>query len=143
LAFFRHFRRALAECFRLHFFSAAARWEVPPAPLELPVPVRATVWGLPLAGSVIDNVPVRIPAPVGANATASWQEPAGATAGPLQRSEVIRKSPLAEIEEIASTRPDVFPRLMVCGEPTVPGVWEPNETDPGWQGPCVVGSVSQ
>jgi hypothetical protein len=37
--------------------------------LASPVPLRVTVWGLPEALSVIVNVPVRVPAAVGVNAT--------------------------------------------------------------------------
>ena len=35
----------------------------------VPVPLRETVWGLPVASSVTDNSPTRIPPCVGLNAT--------------------------------------------------------------------------
>jgi hypothetical protein len=35
----------------------------------VPVPVRLTVWGLPAALSLIDNVPVRVPLCVGLKVT--------------------------------------------------------------------------
>ena len=39
------------------------------SPTAVPLPLRATVCGLPLASSVTDRVPVRVPAAVGLKLT--------------------------------------------------------------------------
>jgi hypothetical protein len=44
----------------------------------LPVPIKATVRGLPAELSVIVNVPVRVPATVGVNVTCTGQVPPAA-----------------------------------------------------------------
>ncbi len=48
----------------------------------IPVPVRPTVWGLPLALSVIVMAPVRVPVAVGVNVTLIVQFPLAATDAP-------------------------------------------------------------
>jgi hypothetical protein len=48
----------------------------------IPVPVRPTVWGLPLALSEIVMAPVRVPIAVGVNVTLIVQLPLAATDAP-------------------------------------------------------------
>jgi hypothetical protein len=48
----------------------------------VPVPARVTVWGLPLASSVIDNEAVRLPLALGENATLMLQLLPAATEPP-------------------------------------------------------------
>jgi hypothetical protein len=61
------------------------------APVLVPVPVRVTVWGLPLALSVIVTEAVRFPLAVGVNVTLIVQLPAAATE--LPQVFVSAKSP--------------------------------------------------
>src|SRR5437899_529834 len=65
----------------------------------VPAPVRVTVWGLPSALSMIDNVPVRVPRCVGLNARSIVQlAPVARVA--VQLLDWMLKSPLATILEI-------------------------------------------
>jgi hypothetical protein len=60
---------------------------------EVAVPLRLTVWGLPLALSTRLTDPLREPAAVGVNATLSEQVLLAATEAPVQVSAVFEKSP--------------------------------------------------
>jgi hypothetical protein len=66
----------------------------------VPVPDKATVWGLPVALSVIVSAPVREPAAVGLNVTLMLQTPLAEMEVPQVL--VSRKSPVAAIPENVS-----------------------------------------
>ena len=83
-----------------------------------PVPVRAIVWGLPVALSVSVIVPVRLPAAVGAKAIAMEQwAPAGKEAPQVF---VCEKSPVAEILLMLSAAEPAFVSVTVCAGLAVP-----------------------
>ena len=54
-------------------------WDEAERATEDPVPVKATLWGEPLALSVMVSEPVRLPLVVGENVTLKVQLAAGAT----------------------------------------------------------------
>jgi hypothetical protein len=87
----------------------------------VPVPVKLTVWVLPVASlllSVTVNVPVRAPAAVGLKVTLMVQEPPAVTLLPqLLASE---KSPLMATLATASAAPPVLLRVTVCAALVVP-----------------------
>src|ERR1051326_8684049 len=68
---------------------------VNPTPGDVPVPDKATVWGLLLASSVIASVPVRVPVAVGVNVTLIVQLAPAKTEVPQVL--IWEKSPLVEM----------------------------------------------
>jgi hypothetical protein len=84
-----------------------------PATGAVPVPVRLTVCGLPLALSVIVRVPVRVPVAVGVKVTLIVQEPVAAT--PLAHVLVSEKSPLAATLAMVSVAVPVLLSVTGCG----------------------------
>ena len=101
-----------------------------------PVPVNATVCGLPLALSLIDRVPVRVPAAVGVNATASEHVPPAATELPQElvntKSELAVVPPLVMPAALIVRAADpVFDKVTVCAELVVCTVCAPKVNDGG------------
>src|SRR5436305_512601 len=88
------------------------------AVLVLPVPLRATLCGLPLAESVMVIAPVRVPDCVGVKLTEILQlAPALTLAGQLL---VCAKSPLAATPLIVSVEPPLLVRVTLCAALVVP-----------------------
>jgi hypothetical protein len=87
----------------------------------VPVPVKLTVWVLPVAPlllSVMVSVPVRVPAALGVKVTLMVQEPPAVTLLPqLLASE---KSPLMAMLATVSTALPVLLRVTVCAALVVP-----------------------
>lgn len=100
----------------------------------VPVPVNATVCGLPLALSVMVSVPMRVPVAVGVNVTLITQvfDPAvaGKVAGLIGHAPapvlVSAKSPEAAIELIVRAAVPVFVSVTVIAALVVPCTWLPN-----------------
>ena len=63
-------------------------------PTLMAVPLRATVWGLPMASSVKLSEALRLPTAVGVNVTLTLQVPLTATAAAVQVSALMAKSPV-------------------------------------------------
>jgi len=82
----------------------------------VPVPVKLTVWVLPVAPlllSVMVSVPVRVPAALGVKVTLMVQEPPAVTLLPqLLASE---KSPLMATLATESAKPPLLDRVTTCG----------------------------
>src|SRR5260221_6023947 len=78
----------------------------------IPVPVKATVCGLPPALSVTETAPVREPAAVGVKVTEIVQVPAAATEAP--QVFVWLKSPLAAIVVIVRAADPVLVSVTTC-----------------------------
>jgi len=77
----------------------------------VPVPVSATLCGLPEALLATETNPVRAPSAVGLNVTLMVQEPPAATVAPQEL--VCAKSPDAEMALRASGPVPVFDRVMI------------------------------
>jgi hypothetical protein len=90
----------------------------------VPVPVKATVRGLPGAPSLIVKAPVREPVNVGVNDTAIVQLSPMAMFVP--QAFVCAKSPLTEMAPIANGAFPVFERTTVCTLLVVPTSWFAN-----------------
>jgi hypothetical protein len=96
----------------------------------VPVPVSATVWGLPVALSVIVKVPVRIPVAVGVNVTliVQFAPAASGVAGGVIGQAVVpvlvsAKSPDAAMEMIVRGPVPVFVSVTVCAALVVFSSW--------------------
>lgn len=92
------------------------------APL-VPKPVNLAVCGLPAASSVIVNVPVRVPTPVGVNVTLTEQLVPAATVPQLL---VSAKSPAATMLETSSGALPASPSFIACGTLVVLISWAGN-----------------
>ena len=79
----------------------------------LPVPVSATVCGLPEALSAMLNIPLLVPAAVGLKVTLILQLPPAGTA--LPHALVSAKSPLAVMDVMLSTALPEFLKETACG----------------------------
>jgi hypothetical protein len=88
----------------------------------VPVPLRATDCGEPLALSVNVTAPVRAPVAVGIKVTAIMQLNPEATLVP--QVFVCAKSPVATIEPIVSAPVPEFLNVMACAGLVVPTVCE-------------------
>ncbi len=86
-----------------------------------PVPVRATVCGLPLALSVMVTAPVLTPPPAGLKATLRAQLALGATLEPQLL--VWEESPLAEMLAMLRVALPVLVRVTIWAGLAVPTVW--------------------
>jgi len=84
-----------------------------------PVPVSASVCGLPGALSVIVSVPVRAPDVAGSKKTPTEQLAPGATLLPQALSEP-KSEGLVVIEEIVTGLTPLFVMVTDCGSPEVP-----------------------
>ena len=69
----------------------------------VPVPLKATVWGLPAALSEKASEAVRAPAVEGVNVTATVHVPLGASVAPVHESALLAKS-LAFVPLIATLK---------------------------------------
>jgi hypothetical protein len=111
-----------------------------PVPLPLiwisvPIPVKATLCGLPAASSLIVRIPLLVPLAVGWKTTASEQVPPGASTVQLL---VWLKSPVTEVFETLSAMLPLLVKVMVCAalaevttaEPKSKVVAESNATAP-------------
>jgi len=78
----------------------------------IPVPVKATVCGLPPALSVTETAPVREPVAAGVKVTEIVHVPAAATEAPQVL--VWLKSPLAAIVVIVRAADPVLVRVTTC-----------------------------
>jgi hypothetical protein len=78
---------------------------------SVPVPLSATVCGLPLASSVTVSVPVRLPVAVGLNVTLGWQLDAAVRVAPHGFGVDTAKSPEAVIEAMFSVALPLFFRV--------------------------------
>jgi hypothetical protein len=83
-----------------------------------PVPVRLTIWGLPLAVSVIVTLPVKVPVVVGVNVTLIVQAAPAATEEPQVL--VSPKFVLAVIEVMEIAAVPVLLRVTTCAALVVP-----------------------
>jgi hypothetical protein len=90
-----------------------------------PVPVKATVCGLPLALSFTVSVPVLAPVAVGVKVTSIVQLAPAATLAPHVL--VCAKSPLIPMLPIVSAVLAVLLRLIACAPLLVPTNWFPND----------------
>jgi hypothetical protein len=90
-----------------------------------PVPVKATVCGLPLALSFTVSVPVLVPVAVGVKVTSIAQLAPAATLAPHVL--VCANSPLIPILPIVSAVLPVLLRLIACAALLVPTNWFPND----------------
>jgi hypothetical protein len=92
------------------------------APGPAPVPVSATVCGLPAALSVMVSVPLRTPGAVGVNVTLIVQLAVGATEVPqlLVSPKSPPFTPLIAILETWSVPLPVFVRVTLCATLAVP-----------------------
>src|SRR5215467_12113768 len=88
------------------------------SPKSEALPARATAWGLPVALSVMESVPVQLPLAVGANLTAKEQVPPGATLLPHVLSS--EKSPVIATFVIVSGPSPVLRKLTVSELLVVP-----------------------
>jgi hypothetical protein len=87
-----------------------------PAVGAMPVPLRLTVWVLPLASlelSVTVSVPVLAPLDVGVKATLMVQLPLAASDAAQLPPLAIAKLPLAAMAVMASEAPPVLERVAV------------------------------
>lgn len=89
---------------------------------DVPVPVRLTVCGLPLALSVMVIEPVRVPVAVGVNVTLIVQ---GVLAARELGHELEAKSPLITMLEMESVAVPVFVSVTVCDALVVFSNWLP------------------
>jgi hypothetical protein len=87
-----------------------------------PLPVRATVCGLPVALSVIESVPVLVPPVVGSKKTAMLQLAFGAT-GLAQLLITPKSAGLGVTAVIVSAALPVLVTVTVWGRPLVPTYW--------------------
>lgn len=76
----------------------------------VPVPLKLTVWGLPLALSLKFSEALRVPVADGANVTLTAQVPLGVTVAPVQVSALLAKSlafvpPIVTVEMVRLTVP--------------------------------------
>jgi len=90
-------------------------------PMFAPVPVRAMVWGLPVALSLMVMVPVRDPTDKGVNFTVIVQRAAAASEAP--QLFVSEKSPLGAMLMMLSTEVPVLLNLTVFDELVVLICW--------------------
>jgi hypothetical protein len=86
--------------------------------------------GLCVALSMICTAPVRVPLAVGVNVIEIWQLPPAATEEPHVFDSA--KSPLDEMEAIASAIAPVFENVTACDALVMPTACELNATDPGF-----------
>jgi len=87
-----------------------------------PVPVKLTVWGLPMAESVIESVAVRVPPAVGVNVKSIVQLDPAATLPP-QLSVAAKSSASVPVTEMLAMGSGVMARLesvTVCALLVVP-----------------------
>src|SRR5205807_127409 len=101
-----------------------------PAPGAVPLPVSATVCGLPPALSTTDSVPVRAPETVGVKVTSMVQfAPAANVAGLVGQAFapelVAAKSPEAPNELMVKAAVPVFVSVTVIGVLAVDSSWLP------------------
>jgi hypothetical protein len=94
-----------------------------------PVPVSATVCGLPEALSAMLTIPTREPVAVGVNVTLIVHF--AATANELPQVLASAKSPVAEIPVIVSAAFPVLLNVTACLLLVELTVWFPNANDPG------------
>ena len=93
-----------------------------------PVPVSATVCGLPEALSVVVRVPVRVPEAVGVKVTVTTHSARALSVAPAPPQLFdCAKSPEVAIPVIESGLLPVFVRMMGCPGLVVPIAWLPNE----------------
>lgn len=86
------------------------------------MPDRLTLCGLPVALSVIDNVPLLAPLAVGSKKTPIEQlEPA--TRLPPQALRTPKSPVLVDTALIVSVVSPLFVTVIVCGSPVVPTYW--------------------
>lgn len=83
-----------------------------------PVPERVTVWGLPLALSLMVSMPVRVPETIGVKVTPIMQVARDAS-GPPVEGQVLAvlsraKSPLTVIELMLSGPSPLLVRVTLC-----------------------------
>ena len=107
--------------------------EVDPPPAaasekSVPVPVRGTIWGLPMALSVIDTLAVRPPAAVGLKTSEIMQfAPAARVAGFMGQVDVSGKSavldPVITMLAIVNAALPVLVSVMNCAGPLVVTSW--------------------
>jgi hypothetical protein len=95
-----------------------------PGAVDTPVPDKLTACGLPVASSVIENVPVLEPEVVGVKVTENEQLPPARTVPPQVL--VFAKSPVMPVEAIVSVAVPVFVRVTVCAAEVIPTVSDPN-----------------
>ena len=89
----------------------------------MPVPVKDTVCGLPLALSATEIEPFRLPVAVGVNVTEIAHVPEAATEVPQVL--VWLKSPLAVMLVMESAAVPVLVRVMLCAALVVLSAWLP------------------
>jgi len=87
-----------------------------------PIPLSATVWGLPLALSAIVTVPVLDPLLAGSKKTPIEQLAPAARLSPHVLS-TPKSLELVATLVIVSVAFPVFVAVMVCGKPVVPTNW--------------------
>ena len=86
-----------------------------------PVPLNATLWGLPEALSEMLRVPVLVPPAVGLKVTEMEQLAPAATLVP--QALVAEKSPLAVMPEMVSAEMPVLVKVTDCAVLLVPDTW--------------------
>jgi hypothetical protein len=90
-----------------------------------PVPLSATVCGLPDALSLIVNVPARVPPTVGSKKTPAAQLAPGATVLP-QALRIAKSAELTVIPAMLRGTPPLLVIVTLCGSPEVPAYWAGN-----------------
>ena len=85
---------------------------------DVPVPLRLTVCGLPVALSVLVRVPVRFPVAVGVKVTLIVQLAPALSA--LPQLLVWAKSPLSAMLAMVNVTVPVLPKVTTCGELAMP-----------------------
>lgn len=87
-----------------------------------PLPLRATVCGLPVALSAIESVPILLPPIVGSKKTAMLQLVPGATWF-VQLLITPKSAALGVTAVITNVAPPVLVTVTVWGSPLVPTYW--------------------
>jgi hypothetical protein len=95
----------------------------------LPIPVRLTVCGLPLALSLSVRVPVRLPVAVGVKVTLTVQTPLAEI--PVPQVLVSAKSPVIEIPEKVSAAVPELVTVIDCAALVLATNWPEKVSEPG------------
>ena len=96
----------------------------------VPVPVKETFCGLPLALSVTIRVPDRLPVAVGVKVTLKVQLAPGATLTPqvFVCAKSVLLAPVMAMLRVSGALP-LFDSVTACGALVVPTFWLPNESE--------------
>jgi hypothetical protein len=94
-----------------------------------PVPLSATLWGLPAALSEMLNVPVLVPPAVGLKVTEMEQLAPALTLAPQVL--VWEKSPLAVMPEMVNEELPAFVNVTDCAVLLLPDAWAANVREEG------------